>query len=787
MKIGAKISRYLIFAILPYFLFAWVLLSVVLFVQQAGRFADIFFSANIPSTLVWQLTFALIPNVIAFTCPMAVLVGVIIGLTKMQTDNELTAIRAAGVSNIQITVPVFMLGIILSVLAFLINLYGVPFAAGLVRVVALQTAIYKLDSPIEPGVFNTEVNGYTIYVKGGDPQTGSWKNIFVYNEVPNSGIVRLITSTSGRIDTTEEKSELVLNDAIVTGFTKENGKPRASSENVKELRFAIQTRRGELIEKLANAQPSAEELGLSELAEFAGQSSGKEKIEAEILWQRRLLLSVTPLIFCLLGTGMILRFASRGRGFGIVAGLLTLIGYYLLAFLGEQLARTGKIGILAGSILPLGLSALILLFFNYESRFSLPAFLTELPGNIRSRLEHRRANSVQRRNILVDLTTGLRDLDVLFDLAKYFVITLSFLAAVFLIFTAFELWKFAGTIDGGIVLLLKYLLFLLPFIYIQLAPSSAMVAVLATYVVKSRQNEIVTWTSAGQSVYRLLMPCFLATLLLGVLNWQVQDRVLPYTNRVQDQVRSQLRNNGIAKDLSARQWVAEGSRIYSFLLNPPSIIASDNESGQSSSASRPEGTFGSAGCTGTCRVFDLTVFEFDADNTKLQHTYHAAEADWDKSGLHFPGSYEVRTISGEGQVISETKTGGELAVEGNPFTEIRKKPSHLSISETREQIAGSESSVERRLFSVALEKKYSTLLLPLIIALFTAPFALSLTRKGKVITVGYAVALWLVFMGVTSAFEQFGINGSIAPSVAVWAPLLIFTLIGTFLLSKVKT
>lgn len=787
MNIGAKISKYLIFAVLPYFIFAWILLSVVLFVQQAGRFADIFFSANIPSTLVWQLTFALIPNVIAFTCPMAVLVGVIIGLTKMQTDNELTAIRAAGVSNLQITAPIFVLGIVLSVLAFLINLYGVPFAARLVRVVALQTAIYKLESPIEPGVFNTEVNGYTIYVKGGDPQTGSWKNIFVYSEVPNSGIVRLITSTSGRIDSTEEKSELVLNDAIVSTFTDESGKTRFSSENVKELRFAIQTRRGELIEKLANAQPSAEELGLSELAEFAGQSSGKEKIEAEILWQRRLLLSVTPLIFCLLGTAMILRFSSRGRGFGIVVGLLTLIGYYLLAFFGEQLARTGKIGILAGSILPLGLSALILLFFNYGTRLSLPAFVTELPKNIASRIRERRANSVQRRNILVDLTTGLRDLDLLFDLAKYFVITLSFLVAVFVIFTAFELWKFAGTIDGGIFLLLKYLLFLLPFIYIQLAPSSAMVAVLATYVVKSRQNEIVTWTSAGQSVYRLLMPCFIAMLLLGIFNWQVQDRLLPYTNRVQDEVRSQLRNNGIVKDLRARQWVAEGRRIYSFMLDPASIIASDNDAASSSLASRPEGTLGSVACKGICRVFDLTVFEFDADNTKLQHTFHAAEAEWDKSGLHFRGQYEVRTISPDGQITSESRADGNLAVDANPFTEIRKKPSHLSIAETREQISNSESFVERRLFSVALEKKYSTPLLPLVIALFTAPFALSLTRKGKVITVGYAVALWLVFMGVMSVFEQFGINGSLAPSIAVWAPLLIFTLIGAFLLSKVRT
>src|SRR6476620_1926643 len=152
-QISALVSRYLLTAILPYFVFAWLLLTVVLFVQQAGRHADMFFNADIPATLVWQLAVALLPNVIAFTCPMAMLVGTIIGLTKMQGDSELVAIRASGVGNLQIAIPIMVLGILLSIFAFVVNLKGVPLAASLVRNVALQTAIKKLESPLEPGVF----------------------------------------------------------------------------------------------------------------------------------------------------------------------------------------------------------------------------------------------------------------------------------------------------------------------------------------------------------------------------------------------------------------------------------------------------------------------------------------------------------------------------------------------------------------------------------------------------------------------------------------------------------
>ncbi len=283
-RVSWLISKYLIQAITPYYVFSWLLLSVILFVQQASRYSDIFFSVNIPKSLVWQLTFALVPNVIAFTCPMAVLVGVIIGLSRMLGDSELTAIRSAGVGNFQITLPVIFLGIILSLFTFFINLYGVPFAAKIVRQVALQTALYKLESPLEPGVFNSEINGYTIYVKNGDFEKGTWENIFIYNEDKAKNEARLITSKSGRIDTRDDDSELVLENAIVSTFSTQKETPKFASENIRQFRVAIKTRRGEIIDKLTATEGTPDELGLRELAQYAQGKEGKEKIEAQILW-----------------------------------------------------------------------------------------------------------------------------------------------------------------------------------------------------------------------------------------------------------------------------------------------------------------------------------------------------------------------------------------------------------------------------------------------------------------------------------------------------------------------
>lgn len=776
---GWLIARYLIQAILPYFLFSWLLLTVILFVQQASRYADIFFSVNIPVELVWQLTFALIPNVIAFTCPMAVLVGTIIGLSKMQGDSELVAIRAAGVANWQIMIPVAALGITLSLFAFFVNVSGVPFAAGIVRRVALQTAIKKLESPVEPGVFNTEVSGYTIYVRGGDVETGRWNGIFIYSRDEVSGVVRLITSGDGRVDVSDENSELVLSNAYSYSFPVGTEAGKFVAESIGELRLSIKTKRNELIQRLASAEITPEELGLSQLNEYAAAREGTERTEAEILWQRRILLSITPLIFCVLGAAMILRFKRGGRGFGVLLALVGLIIYYLFAFLGEQLARTGRMSVLGGGLIPVVLSGAAIIWFSYSGRIRVrfPSFekvTSLLPVNGRN---HRKTKV---SNVFIDITTGLRDLDLVFNLLRYFFVSLGFLSAIFLIFTAFELWKFAGRMDHGIQLLATYLFFLLPFVYIQLAPSSAMIAVLATYVIKSRQNEIVTWTAAGQSVYRLLFPSFVLMAFFGIVNWQIQEHVLPSANQTQEGLRNQIRNLGATKRADGRSWFATGNRIYAFngtpddankdgksvndqLLTTNDSIASDNEN----------------------TVRQVNLFEFN-EAGRLQTVYRFPSAYWLNGEIRLNGPGE-KSVVNQANLVSETLGQVNFSEPSDPFIGSALKPNQINSEELREKLEISKSDTEKRSLNVALQKKYATLLIPMVIALFTAPFSLSLNRRSRVVTVGYAIAVWLVFTASASLFEQFGLSGSIDPSAAVWAPLAFFAALGILFLTKVRT
>ncbi|MBK8304959.1 MAG: LptF/LptG family permease [Chloracidobacterium sp.] len=194
----------------------------------------------------------------------------------------------------------------------------------------------------------------------------------------------------------------------------------------------------------------------------------------------------------------------------------------------------------------------------------------------------------------------------------------------------------------------KYLFYLLPFVIFQLVPSAAMIGVLATYAIKSRQNEIVTWTSAGQSVYRLLVPSFVLMAALGGLNFGLQELLLPKSNRLQDGTRDQLRARGKVEDKSGKYWIASDQRIYSFRTVE---TASDNAKGDGSQPTTKETAAPApasdndkriAPCSAGC-LHDLSIYQFDDKGTALQSVYRAKNAVWERGKISFAGTSRKAT------------------------------------------------------------------------------------------------------------------------------------------------
>jgi lipopolysaccharide export system permease protein len=192
----------------PYILLALLMLTAILLAQQSSRLAEVLVYTDLPVSLVGGIGAALLPGVLVFSIPLATLAGIIIGFSRMGSDSEMVAMRAAGVGSWTMIWPALVVGLVFSAGTTYLHLKEAPRAARDLERIALQGALAKLDSPVEPRTFST-LPRFVIYVRDGDNTLGVWGRVFIFAQQAD-GKNEIFTARSGRIDSSGEQSELVL-------------------------------------------------------------------------------------------------------------------------------------------------------------------------------------------------------------------------------------------------------------------------------------------------------------------------------------------------------------------------------------------------------------------------------------------------------------------------------------------------------------------------------------------------------------------------------------------------
>src|SRR5262245_18927051 len=293
------IPRYIIGAMTPYILLSLLLLTAVLFAQQAARLAELVIYADLPFSLLGGIGATLLPGVLVFSIPLATLAGIIIGFSRMGSDSEVVAMRAAGVGSWTMIWPALVVGLVVSGGTTWLDLNEAPPAAGDLERVALQGALAKLDSPVEPRTFST-LPRYVIYVRDGDRALGSWGRVFIFAQQCD-GKDEVFSARSGRIDSSGDQSELVLSDVLATKFPDTDQSDKSYVvERSDQLRISINTGRADILQRLNQRDSNADTMEWDELRERAASGSADQQQEAVRILNRRAALASAPFFFSLI-------------------------------------------------------------------------------------------------------------------------------------------------------------------------------------------------------------------------------------------------------------------------------------------------------------------------------------------------------------------------------------------------------------------------------------------------------------------------------------------------------
>lgn len=204
------INRYLLKELVSPFLFALAAMtSIFLLNQVAQRFGSLV-GKGLPAGVIAEVFGLSIPFILAMTLPMAVLFAILYAFTHLASDNEITAMRASGVSIPQLLVPVLLVGLLTTVAAFAFNDQVLPRTNAKLRTLLYDIARKKPTFELREQVINPlGPSGIFLRASRIDPATGRLRGVTIYDlgEAPGR---RIIYADSGRMALTDNQTDLSL-------------------------------------------------------------------------------------------------------------------------------------------------------------------------------------------------------------------------------------------------------------------------------------------------------------------------------------------------------------------------------------------------------------------------------------------------------------------------------------------------------------------------------------------------------------------------------------------------
>jgi LPS export ABC transporter permease LptF/LPS export ABC transporter permease LptG len=770
------LDRYIVREIFRHAFLGLVVFTFVFFVPQLVRLMSLFVRHSGSGSQILKLFLCIFPGVFTFTIPMAVLIGVLLGLGRMSADSEIIALTALGIGRRRILVPVAVLALAGTLATLVMTLWLGPVALRTFRTLEADLIASQVSFQVQPRVFDERFPRLVLYINDVSASGTQWHGVFLAEAGGENGS-RVTLAENAIVIAEPKQGKLELH--LQGGSTHEFDRSDPNHYSVTAFGQSDWPIEVSGLVPARPRQPSNSERTLRELAH--DDTPGWR--EARVEMYRRFAFPVACLAFALIAVPLGAQPRRGGRAAGSLIAVVLIASYYLLLIMGAGMARQGTlppaIGMwIADAVLVLAGLALLprMEQFRGEVRWlkQFGRFKTWM-RLIRVRTAHLRtaaarfANGRRTQRDAAAPSGGslplLMDLYLLRRFFAYFAVLMLVFVFLFEAFTFFELLDDIARHRIAFIVVMEYFWFLTPFLIYQLSPLAALVAILATLGIMSKNNEIVACKASGISLYRLAVPLLFAGLALAGSMIVLDDTFLPYANQRQDALRNLIKGRPTQTYKQPERWIfGQNSKIYNYDLFDPA-----------------QNLF--AG---------LTVLEIDPVTFEIHRRVFAARAQWsDQQKLWLLESGWVREFSGGTIVRYERFNVKDLP-------ELTEPPSYFNrevlpaIQMSWPQLRRYIDDLHRAGFDIAAltvqwHRKLAFPLIAPISMLLAFPFAFLVGTRGAIGGVAIGIAIGIIYWLGAELLAAMGAVGQLPPLLAGWSPDIIFFFFGLYFFFKMPT
>ncbi len=778
------LSRTLFLEILSSSVLGCTLFTLVLFLDLTRTlFAFLVRDSGSPR-LVAKLFALVLPQALPYAIPLGVLVGTLITLSRMSSDGEVTAMRAAGVSGRRVAPPILAFGFLMTLVAAAASLWLTPWAIRERFKIQNQLIAGQLTAEVQARVFQEQFPNSILYIS--DIPTGAttrWRRVFLADVTPSkdrgdSPRVTLASQAIAVPDVAHNRIQLSLSNASVYEAGKDPSEYKVTSEVDHDLLLEAQRN-----SEVAPSKPVIE-MDSGPLYKLAyGKPASGEKLdperalEARIEWHQRLALPFACMLLALAGIPLGVGSRRSGKSSAYVLTVALALLYYIGLINAINFGRQGTIPAGLAVWMPdlvfavLGLSMLARLEApgdrDYIGRLArLFRTASRKPQERIPRLLDR----IQPRtwSWRFPLLPQVLDTYLFSSFLFYFVLWLVSFVLMYHVFTFFEL--LSDIIKNHIAMgrVFTYLFFLTPRLIYRFTPISVLTSVLVVFGVLTKNNEVTAFKACGVSMYRLTVPILVAGFLLSGGLFAFDHYWVPEADRLQDAIRSEIKGAPAQSFFNpGRTWFyGLEDRIYYYKYFDPKAHV----------------------------MVGVNVFEIDPATFRLKKQIEAESARWEpalKAWVFQNGwSRDIKDYESASVVnfTGGTRVFPELEETPDYFVKEALQSQQMNFLELRDYIGElQQSGFDTIPLQVQLYKKFSVPMFAFILALVSAPFAFLAGNRGGMAGVGMSFIIFIAYVSVDQLFEQLGNLNELPPQLAAWSPDVVFSLVGLYFLARMRT
>lgn len=359
MALRKLLDRYIFTELLSPFLVSLGALCFVMLTRELLRLVELLVSKGVGLFAVLKVFANLLPSFLVLTLPIAGIIASITAFGRLSFDKELVAMRAAGLSLLRLSQPVFLFAFLVFSLTLWLAQWGQPWSSMNLKKVALNLLRDQLVLALERGTFNEPIPKMMIYVSDLGERRES-TGIFISDE-RNAEDPRIIVAQQYRvfIDNSTNQVALRLQDGVIHSKPDEIDQYQQVAFSSYDLRLSLNQSGYTSTEE----RPSYDTI-MAQLAQSQGRDPSALRRLME--YYKDLAFPTASLVFCILGVPVGIVSKRSGRIGGFAVGVLVVIIYYVLNIGCEFLVTTAAISPFAGAWLPNGIFTVVTLLWFYK-------------------------------------------------------------------------------------------------------------------------------------------------------------------------------------------------------------------------------------------------------------------------------------------------------------------------------------------------------------------------------------------------------------------------------------